>query len=112
MLGPPQDEKRMSTSGVLVRAVAARFLPDLMQKSPRGDPTIDFSLLGRQLKDDDYMVGKIIDSYYEMVVSVLNICFGLMLVSLSADNNKRLYYFAMHCSLSLLKSKNMAEWLK
>ena len=27
-----------------------RFFPDLMQKLPRGDPTIDFSLLGRQLK--------------------------------------------------------------
>ena len=39
----------MSTSGVLVRAAATRFLPDLMQKSPCGDPTIDFSLLGRQL---------------------------------------------------------------
>ena len=40
----------MSTSEVLVRVAAARFLLDLMQKSPRGDPTIDFSLLGRQLK--------------------------------------------------------------
>ena len=39
----------MSTSGVLVRAAAARFLLDLMQKSPCGNPTIDFSLLGRHL---------------------------------------------------------------
>ena len=43
----------MSTSGVLVRAAAARVLPDLMQKSPHGDPTIDFSLLGRHLKAFD-----------------------------------------------------------
>ena len=39
------DESRMSTSGVLVRVATARFLPDLMQKSPHGDPAIDFRLL-------------------------------------------------------------------
>ena len=45
MLGPPLHESRMSTSGVLVRAATARFLPDLMQNSPHGDPAIDFPLL-------------------------------------------------------------------
>ena len=45
MLGPQPDESRMSTSGVLVRAAAAQFLPDLMQNSPHCDPAIDFALL-------------------------------------------------------------------
>ena len=42
--------RRQMNEGVLVRAGASRFLPDLMQKSPRSDPTINFSLLGWQLK--------------------------------------------------------------
>ena len=42
---PPPDESRTSTSGVLARAAAARFLPDLMQNSSHGDPAIDFALL-------------------------------------------------------------------
>ena len=50
MQWPPPDESRMSTSGVLVRAATARFLPDLKQNSPHGDPAIDFPLLWRSYK--------------------------------------------------------------
>ena len=35
---------------MLYRRITAGFLPDLMQKSPRGDPTMDLGLLGRRLK--------------------------------------------------------------
>ena len=33
---------------MLYRRITAAFLPDLMQKSPRGNPTMDLALLGRQ----------------------------------------------------------------
>ena len=35
---------------MLYRRITAGFLPDLMQKSPRGDLMMDLALLGRQLK--------------------------------------------------------------
>ena len=44
------DDRRTSAGWVLYRRITAEFLPDLMQKSPRGDLTMDLALLGRRLK--------------------------------------------------------------
>ena len=45
MQRPPPDESRMSTSGVLARAAAARFLPDLVQNWPHGGRAANFAQL-------------------------------------------------------------------
>ena len=45
MLKTSADDRRMSTSGVLVRAAATRFLPDLMLNWPHGDRAINFAQL-------------------------------------------------------------------
>ena len=43
------DDRWTSTGWVLYRRITAGFLPDLMQKSPRGDLMMDLALFGRRL---------------------------------------------------------------
>ena len=42
------DDRRTSAGWVLYRRITAGFLPDLMQKSPRANLTMDLAILGRR----------------------------------------------------------------